>query len=185
MKHRPPRGAPPDKGSDEGASSRGFLASIYDTHAVGLYRYAVMILADPAAAEDALHQTFAKLMRLGSTAEQIGSQVNYLRRAVRNECYTILRQRQRDREYLVSQNGLMLEPTSHAGLNQVERLALDRAIRSLPPEQREVVHMKVFEGLTFQQIADLIDVPLNTAASRYRYAVAKLQQALDPQGSGR
>jgi len=47
---------------------------------------------------------------------------------------------------------------------------LEQALRALPPEQREVVHLKGFEGLTFKQIA----TPPNTAASRYRYAIGKL-----------
>jgi RNA polymerase sigma-70 factor (ECF subfamily) len=51
-------------------------------------------------------------------------------------------------------------------------------MRSLPPEQREVVHLKVFEGLTFQEIADLAGESINTVASRYRYALEKLRGQL-------
>lgn len=55
------------------------------------------------------------------------------------------------------------------------RLALEQALRLLPPEQREVIHLKVYEGLTFQEIAALIDESINTVASRYRYAMDKLR----------
>jgi RNA polymerase sigma-70 factor, ECF subfamily len=45
-------------------------------------------------------------------------------------------------------------------------------------EQREVVHLKLLEGLTFDEIARLLAIPPNTAASRYRYAIDKLRAGL-------
>jgi RNA polymerase sigma-70 factor (ECF subfamily) len=59
-----------------------------------------------------------------------------------------------------------------------ERLALEEALRALPADQREVVHLKTFEGLTFQEIAELTDESINTIASRYRYAIEKLRASL-------
>ncbi len=58
--------------------------------------------------------------------------------------------------------------------------ALTDAMRSLPAEQREVVHLKLWEALSFQQIAELLGIPPNTAASRHRYGLAKLRTALQP-----
>jgi len=52
------------------------------------------------------------------------------------------------------------------------------ALRELPADQREVVHLKAFEGMTFQEIADLTNESVNTIASRYRYAVEKLRARL-------
>ena len=43
-----------------------------------------------------------------------------------------------------------------------------------------VVHLKLWEGLTFEQIAIALDIPLNTAASRYRYGLDKLRARLRP-----
>jgi RNA polymerase sigma-70 factor (ECF subfamily) len=43
-----------------------------------------------------------------------------------------------------------------------------------------VVHLKLWEGLTFEQIAGALDIPLNTAASRYRYGLDKLRGRLRP-----
>ena len=72
----------------------------------------------------------------------------------------------------------MLEPVDAAFANDDERQAIEAALRALPAEQREVVHLKVYEAMTFQQIADLLGLSLNTAASRYRYATEKLRQSL-------
>ena len=59
-----------------------------------------------------------------------------------------------------------------------ERLALESAIRDLPPDQREVLHLHAFEGMTFKEIADLAGESINTISSRYRYAMGKLRQML-------
>ena len=69
----------------------------------------------------------------------------------------------------------MFEP----GLEQAEeRAALEAAIRTLPVEQREVVSLKTWGELTFQQIATVTDESPNTVASRYRLALATLRQRL-------
>ncbi len=57
---------------------------------------------------------------------------------------------------------------------ETQRL-LEDAVKSLQPAYREVVTLKVWGGLTFQEIADVTGVPLNTAASRYRYAIENLR----------
>lgn len=56
---------------------------------------------------------------------------------------------------------------------------LAEAVQSLPSPVREVVLLKIWSGLTFREIADLLAVPLPTAASRYRSALNQLRQILD------
>jgi RNA polymerase sigma-70 factor (ECF subfamily) len=58
------------------------------------------------------------------------------------------------------------------------RVSIESALAELPDPQREVVVMKIWGGLTFPQIAAALNVPNDTAASRYRYAVAKLREQL-------
>jgi len=60
------------------------------------------------------------------------------------------------------------------------RAELSAGLGQLPPEQREVVHLKLWEGLTFEQIAAAVEIPVNTAASRYRYGLDKLRELLRP-----
>jgi RNA polymerase sigma-70 factor (ECF subfamily) len=60
---------------------------------------------------------------------------------------------------------------------ETQRL-LEDAVKSLQPNYREVVTLKVWGGLTFQEIAEATGVPLNTAASRYRYALEELRDIL-------
>ena len=60
------------------------------------------------------------------------------------------------------------------------RLELENALGQLPPEQREVVVLKLWNELTFDEISRICGIPLNTAASRYRYAIDKLRTVLRP-----
>ena len=57
-----------------------------------------------------------------------------------------------------------------------EDAELERAVKSLPPIQQEVVTLKVWCGLTFQEISATLGVPMNTAASRYRYGLDRLRE---------
>lgn len=159
----------PDRPTEDG---RALVGRLYDTYGASLYRYATLLLADAAAAEDAVHQVFTAMLRRTPRLDQ---EAHYLRRAVRNECYSMLRRRRAD----MPPARAFLEP-AEANVNHDERLALERALRSLPVEQREVVHLHVYEGFTFQAIADATDTSINTVASRYRYALEHLRHALDP-----
>ena len=152
--------------------ARSLVGRLYDTYGASLYRYAVLLLSDPVAAEDAVHQVFAAILR---HPPRFDDEVHYLRRAVRNECYSHLRRRQKQSQLLGSD--AFLEPIGK-DVPHDERIALERAIRDLPPEQREVIYFHVFEGLTFREIADATDTSINTVAARYRYALARLRQIL-------
>jgi RNA polymerase sigma-70 factor (ECF subfamily) len=55
---------------------------------------------------------------------------------------------------------------------------VQQALQHLPEEQREVVFLRIWSGLTLQEIADAMETPLNTVASRFRYALDKLRDRL-------
>src|SRR6266508_1120230 len=59
--------------------------------------------------------------------------------------------------------------------------ALAAAVNCLPHDQREVIVLKIWNELTFSEIADALGISQNTAASRYRYALANLKKSLQPQ----
>jgi RNA polymerase sigma-70 factor (ECF subfamily) len=147
---------------------RADIGRLYDQCGASLYRYALMILADPSAAADAVHDVFVAVMRRGVALE---NPEHYLRRAVRNECYSVLRSRTTR-----AASEPLVEPVGSDDPDL--RIAIERALRDLPPEQREVVHLKSFEGMTFQEIADATGESINTVASRYRYAMEKMRAHL-------
>ena len=157
------------------------LAELYDEYGPRLYRYALLLLANRAAAEDAVQEAFVQLGRAMQKRPDVEASFGYLATIVRNECYTSLRKRRRRAE----DPGPLIERASPEATEE-ERMILDAALRALPAEQREVVYLKVFEGLTFQEIADRFGISINTAGSRYRYAADALRRALAPtQGRSR
>ena len=151
------------------------MGRLYDRHGAGLYRYALMLLADASGAEDAVQQVFTALLRPVADA-QIACDEAYLRRAVRNACYSQLRRRVVRAE--IGDPAPLLEQVAGADVPPDARLLLERALRDLPPEQREVVHLHAFEGLTFQEIAAECGASINTVAARYRYALAHMRAML-------
>ena len=160
MTRRPPDGTAADR-----------VGRLYDRFAGLLYRYALMILANPAAAADAVHDVFVSVLRRDVT---LVDDEHYLRRAVRNQCYSVLRRRRVRGE---PQEATWLEPVAPPD-DPLVRLLVAQAVSALPPEQREVVHMKTYEGWTFQEIAQLTDESPNTVASRYRYALERMRVLL-------
>jgi RNA polymerase sigma-70 factor (ECF subfamily) len=66
-------------------------------------------------------------------------------------------------------------------LEQDERAAaIETALKTLPDYYQEVITLKIWGDLTFEEIAETLDIPMNTAASRYRYALEKLRRTLTP-----
>ncbi len=158
---------------------RQSVAEIYDAHADQLYRYALILLTDHAAAEDAMQQVFAKLARNSGTVSGIKNESQYLKTAIRNECFRILADKKRRRQYLQSDTGnALLQQVAPEQGSDEQREEIETALKKLPPEQRETVYLKVYEDMTFKEIAKLLKIEPNTAASRYRYGMDKLRQHL-------
>ena len=149
------------------------MRRLYDQHGPALVAYARGFAPDTAAAEDVVHQVFLRLLSTELTMPDVP--VAYVYRAVRNAALNARRSSLRLAE---------LDPQSsvfrHRGGNQEAALALERALAELPEEQREVVVMRVWGGLTLEEIAATSGAPLNTVASRYRYALERLREKLRP-----
>lgn len=73
------------------------------------------------------------------------------------------------------------------GLEEVDPHRLERALGQLPENQRRVIEMKYYMGLSFKEIGESLQISLNTAGSRCRYALQALREALGhgPEKSGR
>ena len=142
---------------------------LYEEHGRALLAYACALLRDPSAAEDVLHEVFTKLLRGRVTID--GEPIRYLFRAVRNTALNHIRGQAR--EIGLGDAARWLE--SPDGSTETS-MALQSALRTLPEEQREVVVLRVWGQLTFEEAAAVIGISPNTAASRYRYGLAKLKE---------
>ena len=142
---------------------------LYELHGRALLAYACAFLRDPSDAEDVVHQVFLRLLRGGATVTITSA--GYLFHAVRNGALNHIRGRSRE----VELNGEAQWLESPSGSRETA-LALQSALRALPEEQREVIVLRVWGQLTFEEIGGVVDISPNTAASRYRYGLAKLKE---------
>jgi RNA polymerase sigma-70 factor (ECF subfamily) len=152
--------------------SRDEVERLYAELGPALLAYGCCLLGDRGRAEDALHQLFLRLLSDGAGA--LRDQRPYLYRALRNTALNLRRGEARAQER-EAKAALFEAPP---GLES-QALELAAALQELPDEQRQAVVLKVWGGLTFEEIAGVADVPANTAASRYRYGLARLRARLD------
>lgn len=161
------------------------LGDLFGLHAPSLYRYALMILADHSAAEDVVQQAFMKLAASGRALSSISAYGAYLRTAVRHEAYSAIHKRRRSATSLDADSISLLESATHEIADVDDMQKIGAALLSLPPEQREVVHMRIFEQKKLRAIARELHVSINTVSSRYRYAIDKLRDLLQGLGPER
>lgn len=144
------------------------FAALYDRFAPSLFRFAWAMLRSRQDAEDAVQEVFLGLVRSRALG-RIENLSAYLFGALRNAASRMTARKGEallplpDRPALENPPGLDLSDW------------LERALDCLPPEQREVLSLKIDGGLTFAEVAAVLDVSPNTAASRYRYALEKLR----------
>ena len=154
-----------------------WLADLYDAHADALYGYVLNLTRSPAESEDILHDLFLKVARDERRFRALAQPKSYLfAMAHRAVIDTVRRADTRRRRHETSDepSALFQPDPDHAFF----RAEVADALAELPIEQRAVVHLKLGEDWTFEQIAAALDIPANTAASRYRYAIDKLRARL-------
>jgi RNA polymerase sigma-70 factor (ECF subfamily) len=152
------------------------LAELYDAYSRQLYAYARSLGADELLAEDVLHEVFVRMIRRPPEAPAVRSMRSYLYAATRNEFFRWGTRLAHRREVEGTELSGLFEADSGSRPPE-EALAVEEALSALPEAQREVVMMKIYGGLTFEEIAETLDISINTAASRYRYALEKLKIA--------
>lgn len=161
-------------------SGEAALSALYDLTSQRLLRLAATITCNQHDAEDVLQAT---LVRVAGQPELLVRATNpwpYLLRMVRNEALLLVRRR----KSRMLADGLQ-DLTTYCKVDELEMEETFRAVwaalRRLPVQQSEVVVLKIWEGLTFAQIAEVLELTPSTAASRYRYAMRKLSNSLGHQ----
>lgn len=157
------------------------LERLYDEHAGALYAFLLNFTRDEADTRDLLQDLFVKLARERRLLDGVRAERPFLMRLAHNAAIDLMRRRaSRDRtKDNFAAEAVPFAPTDDPD-EQVFRRELSAALGELPEDQRAVVHLKLWEGLTFDEIASVLEIPLNTAASRYRYGLDKLRGWLRP-----
>ena len=158
------------------------LSRLYDAHAGALFGYLLNLTRDEGDTRDLLQALFCQLARHAGLPQDVRDERAFLLRMAHNATVDLIRRRESGRrlnETVASDAIGMLAPSADPDV-QAFRQELESSLAQLPVEQRAVVHLKLWEGLTFEAIAEALNIPPNTAASRYRYGIDKLRTLLRP-----
>jgi RNA polymerase sigma-70 factor, ECF subfamily len=152
-------------------TTRGWCELLYDKKAAALILYGRALGLSHGEAEDVVQEAFIALLRIERTPDCPEA---YLYRTVRNRALNYKRGfwRRVTRE-LESSRWFERDPEE----TERERLAM-KCLAQLPPEQREVIVLKIWSEQTFEEIGALLAISPNTAAGRYRYGMNKLRAEL-------
>jgi RNA polymerase sigma-70 factor (ECF subfamily) len=142
-------------------------------------------------ARDATQETFLSAFRNLRNFRGEARVSSWLHRIAVNQCITRQRRAKVRSETALEDEAeknaavfaLPMEASPARSAEEVERsIAVRRAVTALPPDLRQVVVMKEFEELTFQEIADALELPLSTVKSRLYTALRQLQMRLKKHG---
>ncbi len=152
-----------------------WLADVYREYRRELLLTAWSVLRQQDLAEDAVHAAFARLSQIPKIPRDPKP---YVFKTVRNSAIGLRTTHARRREQPLDSVASPVA-ASAADADQERLEAVRQAIEGLDEASREVVELHLQASLTFQEIADLLNEPLSTAASRYRRALEKIRRQLE------
>jgi RNA polymerase sigma-70 factor (ECF subfamily) len=158
------------------------LARIYDEHAQALFAFVLNFTRSEDETREVLQEVFLKLARNPKILEAVKDERGFLLRLAHNVAVDLVRRRgvrSKYQEQFGAEFQAAFAPSPDPD-QAAFRSELGRAMAELPAEQRAVLHLKLWEGLTFERVSAVLEIPMNTAASRYRYGLDKLRQLLRP-----
>ena len=158
------------------AGPEGQVTALYQAHATGLVRLAMLMLGDQGAAEDVVQDAFLGLYRRWNGLDDQARAIAYTRSSVLNGCRDVLRRRSR------KVPAALLEPNAasaeaHVLLAEEHREVL-AALRRLPGRQREAVVLRHCLGLPEGEVAQAMGVSRGTVKSSAHRGLAALARIL-------
>ena len=153
------------------------LAELYDRHAPRLLALGVRILRSPREAEDLLHDVFLEAFEhAGDYVPERGSVRGWLLLHMRSRCLD------RARSHGFSRGEPLIEEPAHdadpCAEHRLDGVRVRGLLAELPAGQRDVLQLGYFEGLSFSEIAEALDLPLGTVKSRVHAALGTLRSEL-------
>jgi RNA polymerase sigma-70 factor (ECF subfamily) len=194
--HRRPAAIMPDNRSIEtqqadllrriAAQDSAALSEFYDQTAGSLFSFALRMLNNAHDAEEVIQDVFMQIWNKAPSFDpDIGLAFTWSMSIVRNRCIDRLRSRQRRSRVMVETNdGEVAEPQIQTfvvehSLADDELEAVRAALGALPEDQKRVIEMAFFGGLSHHEIADALSEPLGTVKARIRRGMLKLRDGLE------
>ena len=160
--------------------------ALFDRHHRAVYNFAVAMLGRNGEADEVLQETFLCVARHAEQYSPRGRFRSWLMRIARNRCLNCLEARRLRRAVLArggSDAGEIASPEpSPARLAEAHETHanLREALGRLPDRQRETLALYAFEHMTYREIAEVLDMPINTVKTLIHRARAELARRLGP-----
>jgi len=170
------------------SGDRTALSRLIERHSRRVRDYIRMMVKDRDVAEDIFQETFIKAVRVideGRYADN-GKFLSWVLRIAHNQVIDYFRAQRQNKAVTEAEAGYDLLGSLRFAEKTVEddlvSMQIEKDVRALiellPSEQREVVMMRYFAGLSFKDIAEQTDVSINTALGRMRYALINLRRMI-------
>ena len=170
------------------AGDSNAISQLIDRHRKRVRDYIYMMVKDVDLADDIFQETFIKVVRVIDEGRYTdsGKFLPWVLRIAHNQVIDHFRSGRHQQTISESEAGYDLLGTRSLADDNVEdkmvasQIEADvrRLVEQLPDEQREVVKMRYYGGLSFKEIADQTDVSINTALGRMRYALINLRKMI-------
>ena len=170
------------------SGDRSAMSQLIERHSRRVRDYINMMVKDRDLADDIFQETFIKAVRVIDEGRYTdnGKFLSWILRIAHNQVIDYFRAQRQDKAVSESEAGYDMLGTLKLAERTVEDSMvseqIERDVRALvellPPEQREVVMMRYFSGLSFKDIAEQTDVSINTALGRMRYALINLRRMI-------
>jgi len=156
------------------------FAELYDACADRLHHWLAVRLGSRDAATDVLQSAFLRAVKSRRRFRKVQNPVAYLFQIARNEAARVAARDRRCNQQTVQGDALFaLAAEGDAASDDAEAVAA--ALARLESDDRELVELKVYAGLTFREIAEVTGRPQGTVATRYRRALESLRGWLTKQ----
>ncbi len=168
------------------AGDRTAVAKLLAAHEVPLLRYSMILLGDPGLAQDAVQEAFLRLLREGERLRGVKALFPWLLQVTRNICHDLRRKETRmERRH---EAAAVMEPRLEGA--GADARAIDGELRErvhavvaeLSEKQREVLRLKLWEGLTSREIAQRLDMTLTNVGYHLSQAIKVVRVKLRDAG---
>lgn len=170
------------------AGNKEAISRLIERHSSRVYDYIRMMVKDRELADDIYQETFIKVVKVIDEGryKENGKFLSWVMRIAHNQVIDHFRSEKQNKSVNEASAGYDILSTQRLTTASIEEQMVGeqieadvrRLVELLPDEQREVVRLRYYDGLSFKEIADHTEVSINTALGRMRYALINLRRMI-------
>lgn len=170
------------------AGNKEAISQLIERHSSRVYDYIRMMVKDRELADDIYQETFIKVVKVIDEGryKENGKFLSWVMRIAHNQVIDHFRSEKQNKSVNEASAGYDILSTQRLTTSSIEEQMVGeqieadvrRLVELLPDEQREVVRLRYYGGLSFKEIAEHTEVSINTALGRMRYALINLRRMI-------